>query len=99
MHTANTESVLLAEKVGSTTPLENPCARRNFDKVSYHAREPVLTRKVLSSDDRHDVDVLGQQSLSVGGHRLPVFDSPFKNASSTTIDANCHELYAGGMWQ
>ncbi|GJT29346.1 hypothetical protein Tco_0909621 [Tanacetum coccineum] len=32
--------------------------------------EPVLTCKVLSSDDRHDVDVLGQQSLSVGGHTL-----------------------------
>ncbi|GKE47030.1 hypothetical protein Tco_1478288 [Tanacetum coccineum] len=27
--------------------------------------EPILTRKVLSSDDRHDVDVLGQQSLQV----------------------------------
>ncbi|GJS96782.1 hypothetical protein Tco_0803750 [Tanacetum coccineum] len=27
--------------------------------------EPVLTRKVLSSDNRHDVDILGQQSLPV----------------------------------
>ncbi|GJT90589.1 hypothetical protein Tco_1079434 [Tanacetum coccineum] len=32
-------------------------------------REPVLTRKVLSSDDRHDVDVLGSTKPSVRNYR------------------------------
>ncbi|GKA74640.1 hypothetical protein Tco_0780942 [Tanacetum coccineum] len=77
--TASREPILLRyvvwstgvpERLDRTTPPWNPWPEKTLTKCHTMPGEPVVTRKVLSSDDRHDVDVLGQQSLPVGGHRL-----------------------------